>query len=251
MNNNYYLHFIKEIKKLISEKKYDQAQIKLKTELDLPYIPREYEIELIKLYQEVLAEIPQVKPIIKQWDLATITAIINNPFDEEIHLVAFNFLESQNARQILKTLRDYLKNNLFSNYNKMHLLFVLKKQEVNEEFIVNKTHGQYLLNPLTIPEFHETEHSKIVKKFLEDLVYNDNPSLEQVCWYIWENYWYNQYPQLPERVQLNSLLAAIIHRAKIMQGDDEGTLLQICEELTADEALANKFLQEIASEKIF
>ncbi|WP_342264823.1 hypothetical protein [Spiroplasma endosymbiont of Clivina fossor] len=250
MNNKYYTFFIKEIEQLIANENYEQAKVKLKFELDLPYIPKKYEQQIIKFYNEI-QQLTKEKPNIKQWDLETIKEIINNPFDEEIHLVAFNFLEQQNARKILSTLRDYLKNSLFRNENKTYLLIVLKRQDIDEVFIVQKTHGQYFVNPILISEFHLDECTKKVKTTLSNFVYNDNPSLEQVCWYLWENYWYSQYPNLPLMADLPAVVSAIIYKAQIMQGDDECKLEQICQNLNTDVVLTERFLLQIEKEQIF
>lgn len=65
MNNKYYTFFIKEIEQLIANEKYEQAKVKLKFELDLPYIPKKYEQQIIKLYDEI-QQLTKEKPNIKQ-----------------------------------------------------------------------------------------------------------------------------------------------------------------------------------------
>lgn len=228
--NNYYEEFLKQIEQLIIEQNYVQAKVLLKQELDLPYIPVKYEKQIIELYNLVQNKSKDISKI-NQWDLPTILEILNNPFDEEIHLVAFTFLREHNIRKILPDLKKYLINPLFKDENKTHLLLVLKQQEIDESIIVKKTHGEYTINPKEMLEIYETKVDFNVRDFLQKNAGLKNPSLEQVCYYIWENYWYANYPKIISINEVSQLATAIIYKAKLMQGDNEQTLLNFCQEL--------------------
>lgn len=230
MSDNYYDQFLLAIAELLKHGHYHEVQKKLKSELEMPYIPKQYEDKIIKLYKNVneKTKLTFDNNKIKQWDLETIRNIIINPFDEEIHLVAFYHLSKQNIRQILPTVRKYLLSDVFRNENKTHLLLVLKEQEVNEEFDVFKTHGKYIINPINIVSFNDEPLTKRIQAILDETIYIDNPSLMQICWYVWENYWYNFYPLLCDLKQVKALVTAITYCAQKMQFD-EPNLKQLCQ----------------------
>ena len=49
---NYYTEIIEEIKQLLQQEKYDDANFLLRKELEMPYIPQEVEKELKQLQKE-------------------------------------------------------------------------------------------------------------------------------------------------------------------------------------------------------
>ena len=245
MTNNYYDEFLLEMKQLIKENRYYEVQKKLKIELEIPYIPKEYENKIIELYKEVNKLIKlNSDSEIKQWNLSTIKKIIMSPFDEEIHPVAFHHLVNQNARKILPEIEKYLINEQFRNENKTHLLLVLKDQQLNEQLQVNKTHGKYLINPSEIISFEQEKLTREIHKILDDKVYNDSPSLMQICWSIWENYWYNFYPSLEELKYCNDLSAAITYCAHQMQFETI-SIKEISEQFNSNYENTEKIIKKI------
>lgn len=245
MTNNYYDEFLLEVKQLIKENRYYEVQKKLKLELEMPYIPKGYENRIVELYEEVNKLIKLNSDTeIKQWDLDTIKKVIMSPFDEEIHLVAFHHLVNQNARKILPEIKRYLLNEQFRNENKTHLLLVLKDQELNEQLQVNKTHGRYLINPSEITHFEDEKLTRKIHKILDNKVYNDSPSLMQICWSIWENYWYNFYPFLEDLEYYNDLSAAITYCAHQLQFETI-SIKQISEKFNSSFKNTEKIIKKI------
>lgn len=214
---NYYDELIDEIKKLISNYDYNGAFVKINDELMMPYIPQQVETVLRRLLQEVNEKMQEQKPReTTVWTLAKISDILANPADEETQLLAFQYLKDQNLRQILPVICKYFLNKKVTDFAKIYLLYLLKKQEITEIFEVKKTNGTFHLNPSQIIPYKENEQVKTIMKLLDQWVYNDNPSLYHTCLYLLETYYYNLYPYFLENNEEKALTVAIIYQGHRM-----------------------------------
>lgn len=218
MANSYYEEIVGEINSLIEKQEYQQAYKQLQNELEMPYIPKEYENIFIELFKKCNAFLHQPK-VNQQAHLTQqeIEKILLNPFDEEIHLAIISDLKSYNIRNMLETIEKYLKNSLFRDENKVHLLFALKEQGIDQQFMVKKNNGNFNLNPKLMEKSEDNKLVKAVLKLLDQFVYNDNPGLYQICLYILDNYFYNLYPLTSKEDKARLLTTAIIYKAHQLQ----------------------------------
>ena len=217
---NYYDELINEIEGLIDNNDYNEALIKLKTELTMPYIPQHIEKMLEALLKDVTAKMIEQQPKPNSvWSLAKISEILTHPTDEETQLLAFHYLKDQNLRKILPIIRKYFVNKKVSNFTKIYLLYLLKEQEINEVFQVQKTNGFFKLNPQEMIPYQEEKQVKLVMQLLDQWVYNDNPSLYHTCLYLLETYYYDLYPYFIVDNEIQALAVAIIYQGQVMYNE--------------------------------
>jgi len=247
---NYYDELIDEIKELISNHNYNGALIKINDELMMPYIPQQVEEVLKTLLQEVNEKIREQKPSeTTVWTLAKISDILANPSDEEPQLLAFQYLKDQNLRQILPVIRQYFLNKKVTDFAKIYLLYLLKKQEITEIFEVKKTNGIFHLNPSQIIPYKENEQVKTIMKLLDQWVYNDNPSLYHTCLYLLETYYYNLYPYFLENNEEKALTIAIIYKGHRMYGE-EIVIQDLAEQFTVQVEIVKKYLPYLDQQEL-
>lgn len=218
MANSYYEEIVGQINSLIEKQEYQQAYKQLQHELEMPYIPKEYEGIFIELFKKCNAILHQ--PKVNQQSHLTqqeIEKILLNPFDEEIHLAIIADLKNYNIRNMLGVIEKYLKNSLFRDENKIHLLFALKEQGIDQQFMVKKNNGNFDLNPKLMEKSEDNNLIKKVLKLLDQFVYIDNPGLYQICLYVLDNYFYNLYPLILEKDKADILTTAIIFKAHQLQ----------------------------------
>ena len=142
------------------EAMYNQGNINgaidlLQEELDMPYIPMEYEDAYKDLYMLCFNTLKS-----KNFErIASFTdeEIISEVFEKEsnLSLVILSYLEDKNIRKFLPVIREYLKNENKVNYIKVFLFDVLKKQEVNEDLEVRSKSGVRVINPCNHHYFDE------------------------------------------------------------------------------------------------
>ncbi len=247
---NYYDELIDQIKELISNHNYNGALIKINDELMMPYIPRQVEEVLTTLLQEVNEKIREQKSSeTTVWTLEKISDILSNPSDEGTQLLAFQYLKDQNLRQILPVIRQYFLNKKVTDFAKIYLLYLLKKQEITEIFEVKKTNVIFHLNPSQIIQYKENEQVKTIIKLLDKWVYNDNPSLYNTCLYLLETYYYNLYPYFLENNEEKALTIAIIYQGHRMYGE-EIIIQDLAEQFTVQVEIVKKYLTYLAQREL-
>lgn len=217
-SDSYYQEIIDKIKNLILENNWNHALILVKDELKMPYIPNEQET-ILKLLQDEIENHLTINTKIKNrdWNLQEISKVLMNPFDEELHPMAFYYLQSQNVRLILSEIEKYLISKIFSNANKTELLFILKNQDINQDFKVVKTHGVFIVNPSKLIPWNDLSIYQAIVKLFEDEVYIDNPGIYHICLSLLESYIENLFPMIPNKNQAKPLAAALYIRACSLQ----------------------------------
>lgn len=239
---NYYDELINQIEELIDNSNYNEALIKIKTELTMPYIPQQIEKILETLLKEVNVKmIEQQSNYNSVWSLSKISEILTNPTNEETQLLAFHYLKYQNLRKILPILREYLVNKKVSNFAKIYLLYLLKEQEINEVFQVQKTNGIFKLNPQEMISYKEEKQVKLVLELLDKWVYNDNPSLYHTCLYLLETYYYDLYPYFIVNNEIEALTVAIIYQGQIMYNEKINVEI-LAEQFNVESSTVQKYL---------
>ncbi|AXK51066.1 DUF3196 family protein [Spiroplasma alleghenense] len=220
MNKDFYDQTIIEIEGLIADKKYQEALEQINSELRMPYMPADFEAKLLKQQQEVGGLINQSNPNPKMWNLELIKKMLNQ-VDENLQLNAIEALKGFNIRAILPELKDFLINRNNCDENKVCLIFIIADQHINEEFKVVKKNGTYNINPSQFNLQDSLDNLKLIREKLLEIVYNDNPSLFNVCEFILNSYFYLAFPNFAQE-DLNSLVAAIWYKASLAQGVEIG-----------------------------
>ncbi|WP_308149406.1 DUF3196 family protein [Spiroplasma sp. AdecLV25b] len=249
-HDSYYQDIIGKINHHINANEWVQAMKLVKNELEMPYIPSNYEVTLQDLYHEIAANIRvNSKPQVYEWNLTEITKVLMNPFDEELHPVAFYYLQSHNVRLILPAIKKYLASKDFNNINKTQLLFLLSNQGIDETITVVKTHGTFQINPKQLMPCHELPIYISVMKLFEDEVHIDNPGIYDICLFLLNSYVENLLPELPDNNQVSALAAALYVHACSFQSITV-TLITSANKFQTTTNLVKKYLNIIKQQKI-
>ncbi|WP_342277193.1 DUF3196 family protein [Spiroplasma endosymbiont of Nebria brevicollis] len=249
-HDSYYQDIIGKINHHISANEWVQAMKLVKNELEMPYIPRNYEVTLQDLHHEIATNIKvNSKPQIHEWNLTEISQVLMNPFDEEFHPVAFYYFQSHNVRLILPTIKKYLASKDFNNINKTQLLLLLNSQGIDETMTVVKTHGTFQINPKQLIPCHELPIYTSITKLFEDEVHIDNPGIYGICLFLLDSYIENLLPELPNNNQASALAAALYVRACSFQSITV-TLIASANKFQTTTTLVKKYLNIINQQKI-
>lgn len=249
-HDNYYQDIIGKINHLITENKWNQAMKLVKHELEMPYIPINHEITLQELHHNIITHIRSNSSNENhEWNLERISQVLMNPFDEELHPVAFYYLQSHNARLILPTIKIYLTNINISNINKTQLLFILSNQGIDEEVEVVKNDDTFKINPSKITQWQESPVYLKITKIFEDEVHIDNPGTYGICLFLLDSYFENLFPKLPNKNQASPLAAALYIRACSLQFINI-KLVVSAKKFKTTTSLIKKYLNIIIQQKI-
>ena len=169
---NYYDELISEIDKLIKNGNTQEALVKVKNELNLPYIPREIEEKLNKYLDQLNVS----KTALKSLTEDEIIAYLKDNYEHQ--LIAVSHLNKQNLRDFIDVCDNYLKSDGFVNAKAL-LIDSLIRQEINYDFkYVNN--GSFInFNPSKLIPVEESKEFNLVRSKLEDYYLKD-PSKYQL-----------------------------------------------------------------------
>lgn len=103
--DTYYEEIIKEVKKLMEAKNYQEAYAVLEDELSMPYIPKDSENILIALYNECRSEL-QLNKVERNYDDEDIEMLLQGNL--EAQFMAVELLKKSNLRLHLSEIQAYL-----------------------------------------------------------------------------------------------------------------------------------------------
>ncbi len=216
MKKTYYNEILIDIRNLINSKKYNEAYKKLENELNIPYIPIEYEKKMKDIFFELKPLIKRNKNFIFN-DIDFIKKQLLKPKNEEIKYLILEKLKEFNINNLLNEIKILFLSNTFSDYLKTKILFILKSQKINIDFKIKKKFENFVINPQNCIDFFENNDVNDILKYLEDRIYSENPSLFEVCISILERFYYFLYPNFCKEYDSIDLANAIIISAYKMQ----------------------------------
>lgn len=171
--SNYYEECIEEIGRFLEAKKFLEAEEKIKEELSMPYIPKDFEEKLKVLEKELLQQQTE-----KKLGDDEIEAYLE--MDELHQLMAVKALSESNMRQYPDLIQkgfDRAKSALV----KISLIEACIDQQLNEEFQIEKDGLEICFVPCTCvnpPDSSGVEKClEILRKWLE----SDDPSMLNLC----------------------------------------------------------------------
>lgn len=171
MKHNYYDEIYSKIEELYQAGDYSKATILLEDELNMPYIPKDFESRLLKLKSDYQSSHSFSK---KSLNDEEIEDYLNG--DSLKQLVAVNYLDTTNLRDYLDLIRAYLMSDGDINA-KVLLISSLINQDINEELTVLKDGLEITFIPRYCESVEISDGYEAGKTFLNDVIANDNPSL--------------------------------------------------------------------------
>ena len=171
--SNYYEACMKEIRCLLDVKRLTEAEQKIKEELSMPYIPKEFEEKLKCFEKELLAQ-----QIEKKLSEDEIEAYFD--MDEMHQLIAVKALSESNMRRYPDLIQQGF-DKAKSVFVKISLMEACIDQQLNEEFRVEKDGLDIYFVPCSC--VHPTMSDGLEKclEYLRQWLENDDPSLLKLC----------------------------------------------------------------------
>ncbi|WP_434342324.1 DUF3196 family protein [Mycoplasma capricolum] len=205
---NYYDQILKKIKELVEKNNLTKALDIINQELEISYIPSDFEKSLYKIKKEIKEK--QYHQLNKTYSISEIKALLNskNNLDQ---IVGIKNLININIRLIIDEIKKYLLNTNNVYENKSLLLISLSDQQIDQEFEVFKDKKtSFLVNPklLNIKEIYNTYYQ--VENQILEIINQKDIFLIQTCKQVLFSYFLYKFPYV-ESLNANDVIIAIIY----------------------------------------
>ncbi|WBX36177.1 DUF3196 family protein [Mycoplasma capricolum] len=205
---NYYDQILKKIKELVEKNNLTKALDIINQELEISYIPSDFEKSLYKIKKEIKEK--QYHQLNKTYSISEIKALLNskNNLDQ---IVGIKNLININIRLIIDEIKKYLLNTNNVYENKSLLLISLSDQQIDQEFEVLKDKKtSFLVNPklLNIKEIYKTYYQ--VENQILEIINQKDIFLIQTCKQVLFSYFLYKFPYV-ESLKANDVIVAIIY----------------------------------------
>ncbi|WP_434329313.1 DUF3196 family protein [Mycoplasma capricolum subsp. capricolum] len=205
---NYYDQILKKIKELVEKNNLTKALDIINQELEISYIPSDFEKSLYKIKKEIKEK--QYHQLNKTYSISEIKALLNskNNLDQ---IVGIKNLININIRLIIDEIKKYLLNTNNVYENKSLLLISLSDQQIDQEFEVFKDKKtSFLVNPklLNIKEIYNTYYQ--VENQILEIINQKDIFLIQTCKQVLFSYFLYKFPYV-ESLIANDVIIAIIY----------------------------------------
>lgn len=175
MNKGFYEEIQTEIKALMDNKNYDEAQRLILNELNMPYVPASFEKEMQIYLNEIKAVKKENTKILSAEDI--IEGLNGN---EAMQLQAINALNQANCRQFIDEIQDYFNSKPHLNLQAL-LIDTLIDQQLMDEFTVFKDDVEITFIPRYVEKPSDTDGFTEAEKCFESWFGSDNPSFVELC----------------------------------------------------------------------
>ena len=165
---NYYEETLNKIEDLMNKNEYDQAKRLILNELDLPYVPKEFEVQL----HELLSQIRSREPAISRLSEEEIEHFLF--MDEKHQLIAVNELHHRNLRDFIELCQKYFDSNGFRN-GKVLLIDSLIQQQISHKFRFRDNEEMITFDPSDLESVTDSKTFHTCISYLED-IYMKEPS---------------------------------------------------------------------------
>ncbi|AOQ22228.1 DUF3196 family protein [Mycoplasma capricolum] len=205
---NYYDQILKKIKELVEKNNLTKALDIINQELEVSYIPSDFEKSLYKIKREIKEK--QCRQLNKTYSISEIKALLNskNNLDQ---IVGIKNLININIRLIIDEIKKYLLNTNNVYENKSLLLISLSDQQIDQEFEVFKDKkNSFLVNPklLNIKEIYNTYYQ--VENQILEIINQKDIFLIQTCKQVLFSYFLYKFPYVESLIE-NDVIIAIIY----------------------------------------
>ncbi|WP_369024656.1 DUF3196 family protein [Mycoplasma capricolum] len=204
---NYYDQILKKIKELVEKNNLTKALDIINQELEISYIPSDFEKSLYKIKKEIKEK--QYHQLNKTYSISEIKALLNskNNLDQ---IVGIKNLININIRLIIDEIKKYLLNTNNVYENKSLLLISLSDQQIDQEFEVFKDKKtSFLVNPklLNIKEIYNTYYQ--VENQILEIINQKDIFLIQTCKQVLFSYFLYKFPYVKSLKENDAIIAII------------------------------------------
>lgn len=177
MDDGYYEKLLEDIKSNMHSGNYHEAMNLLEEEFRMPYIPKEYEEQLIPLYNECRSEL-NVSKVEHKYSEEDIESLLNGSIDQAFQAV--ELLKASNVRKHIEEVEAYLSNEPHFLIRSL-LIECLVEQEIRDEITINYDGLEVTITPSYIEMPNEQDAFVKAVKQVQDYYENDNPTFLMMC----------------------------------------------------------------------
>lgn len=173
----YYEDILKQLHKLMAEHKEQEAYAILEQELSMPYIPKDVEPELIRLYNDCRSTLRRDKHQ-RSYDEEDVEALLNGSLEEQF--MAVELLKKSNIRNHLDQIEAYLCSTphlLVSSY----LIDALMEQKIADEIHMKYNEMDISFLPCYIEAPMRSKGAIIAANALCEWFEDEDPTFLKLC----------------------------------------------------------------------
>lgn len=175
--DTYYEDILKKVENLKQDEDYDACLKILEEELSMPYIPKEYEDQLVNHYNECRSVVRQNRKA-KTYDEDDIADLLNGSLDEAF--LAIEQLKKSNIRNHLTEIQEYLKNE--PHYLvRSFLMEAMMEQNITDEITVMIDGLEVVFTPCYIEAVMESDGVIKAIDYLREWFENEDPTFLMMC----------------------------------------------------------------------
>ncbi len=231
MDDGFYETLIHDVQTHMDHHEYAKAMALLEEEFSMPYIPKEYEEQLIPLYHACRSALNADKKVKSRYDEEDIETLLHGSLDEAF--LGVEMLKSGNVRKHLDIVKAYLKHNPHHLIRTL-LIECLIEQEVRDTFELDydgldiSFHSEYVELPAQQDALIEAV--RIVSSYYE----NENPIFLRMCVESMMKEMYFKMPFSLTEDEIYYFIYAILHYTYEANDDMEGFRRMIDEKKLAN-----------------
>ncbi len=220
--NQYYYDILSLYVVSLIETHQDEAAIDvLKKELEMPFIPHEFEPFFKDTYDKLLKKQKGEKVERSPYDLLSDDELnemlITTRNTEELALAIYQ-THSRNIRNFLASLEVILMDTSIPAYLKTIVLELLHEQNVSEEFEYHSKDYVTRIYPDKLTPLFETPSFKVISTILKEKVGSDDVSLADISYQIMASILAGVYPREISELEYDAIAASIYKLANEMLG---------------------------------
>ncbi|UKS54180.1 hypothetical protein [Mycoplasma feriruminatoris] len=204
---NYYDQTLKQIRQLIDDNNLDKALMIINQELEISYIPVDFEKELYKFLKEIKEK--QNSNLNKTYSVLEIKKLLNsqNNLDQ---IIAIKNLVNINIRLIIDDIKNYLLNidNVYEN--KALLLISLADQQIDFNLkVIKDKNTSYSINPISLNTNQIFNTYYQIEDDILQIIDQKDIFLNQTCKQVLFSYFIYKFPYVND-IKNNDTIIAVI-----------------------------------------
>ncbi|MEA4874965.1 DUF3196 domain-containing protein [Anaerorhabdus sp.] len=174
--SNYYDEILDKILELIKDERLDEAQALVLAELNMPYIPIEFEKKLKEAKVIIKEQRNDTKTT--ELEIEQIESYLYG--NDEQQLIAVNQLNKMNLRAHLDLCKEYLLSKP-SHAAAALLIDSCIEQAIDEEFVFTKDDVEYSFNPRDLERPFDSGGFHVAVEYLSNWFESSDPSFFELC----------------------------------------------------------------------
>ena len=159
---NYYDDILDQIKDKIDQQDYEDAKRLILNELDMPYVPKEFE----KILRDFLMQVCEATDHPRKFSEEEILSFLNK--DEKFQLIAVSEMDRMNLRNHIESIARFLADEERSANAKALLIDSLIAQQIDEPLLYRSKDKEIAFVPKDLKRADQSECFAKVKSILEE-----------------------------------------------------------------------------------